>query len=260
MGLLSVMGLIVALYCFQYSTRAVLKGDMNQPLGHRVMTAMLPCSLAVVILIFVFTVQNTYAELYFLPYTVWFIPMLSLAATDAPDYAVCPEIKPVLPGWLTGKKLVVYALCGVCILNGLSNMQSFANVQGFNQRYEALKMNRPEYASYLEGVVDYLVEQGYDMGYSEFWDTHVITEMSDGKLPTVNVYEVLGDYRYYDWLSLKSNRTTQMNKPFLLIKHDRLSVIEGKEIETVLRKATQIGAYVIYDITDLEVWREYLSR
>lgn len=256
MGLLSVASLVVALYCMWYGSRAVISRE-ERPLGHRLIACMLPCSLAVVVLVFVFTIQNTWAELYFLPYVVWFVPLLCLAATEAPDY---PE-KNRLPAWLTGRKLVVYALCGICMLNGLSNMQSFSNVRGFNQRYEALKMDQPEYAVYLTDVVGYLVDEGYDMGYSEFWDTSILTEMSDGKLPMINIYEELPhEYRYYDWLSLKSYRDAPAEKPFLLIKHDRLGMIDHEALSSILSRKHQIGAYVIYDITDVEAWKAYLAQ
>lgn len=253
MGLASVLALVVGCYCLLYSVRTVAVRPQRQDVGERMMEWMLPCALCVVALIFVFTRQNTYAELYFLPYSVWFIPLLSLIATTAPDRLGKEAAK--LPVWITGKKLVACALIGVCFINGLFNMQSFTNIRGFNQPYEALKMRQPEYTIYLTDVVDYLVDEGYDLGHCEFWDSHVITEMSDGKLRTVNMSDWDGRFHYYDWLSLKSNRTMEAAKPFLLLKHDRLGCIEGTAMEAYVQKAKQIGGYVIFDIVDLAGWR-----
>lgn len=251
MGLASVLALMVGGYCLLHSVRTVTVKPQREAIGERMMEWMLPCALCVVMLIFLFTRQNTYAELYFLPYSVWFIPLLCLMATTAPERKDALK----LPAWLTGKGLVVYALIGVCMLNGLLNMQSFTHIRGFNQPYEALKMRQPEYTIYLTDVVDYLVDEGYDLGHCEFWDSHVMTEMSDGKLSTVNMSDWDGRFHYYDWLSLKSNRTMEAKKPFLLLKHDRLDCIEGTPMEAYVEKACQIGGYVIFDIVDLDGWR-----
>ena len=49
-------------------------------------------------------------------------------------------------------------------------------------------------------------------------------------------------------------------KPFLLIKHDRLGMIDHEALSSILSRKHQIGAYVIYDITDVEAWKAYLSQ
>lgn len=255
MGLGSVMALIVGVYCLLHSVRTMTVRPLRELVGERIIEFLLPCSLSVVVLVFLFTKQNVYSELYFLPYSVWFIPLLTLVATTKQSSQKSPK----WIEWPTGRQMVAYALIGVCMLNGLFNMRSYTNIRGFNQPYEGLSMKEPDYTVYLTDVVDHLVEEGYDLGYCDFLDGNVITEMSDGKLKTVNLRENDGCLQYYDWLSLKSNRTLEAKKPFLLLKHYRLSLLENNSLEAFVNKTKQMNGYIIFDITDLEGWRSCIE-
>jgi len=51
------------------------------------------------------------------------------------------------------------------MLNGLLNMYSSINICGFNQPHKGT--NRKDYAAHLTDVVDYLLEEGYDLGYCD---------------------------------------------------------------------------------------------
>lgn len=259
-GLLSVMGAIVCVFCVLHGLRAVLSGAPRRTAGERVVEYLFPCAMSVVGLIFLLTRQNNYAELYFLPYAVWFIPMLSLVATTLPDRQSdeCPKI----PAWLTSQKLVVYALVGVCLLNGLINMRCFMRPEAFGQPYEGIEHMEPDTVAQMSGVRDYLVEEGYDLGYATFWRANVMAEMSDGKLKQVAVHIPEGEKElaHYDWLSLKSNRTMDAKKPYLLLGESELHLLQGTALEQAVRQAREIDGFVIFDIVDLPLWRELLER
>lgn len=253
-GLLSVAGVIVFAGCVMHSVRGLLRSDDARPEGHRIVEGMLPCGLAVIILIFVLTRQNTFAESYFIPYTVWFIPLLAQMMTTLPDREEAAASR--LPKWITSQKLVAYALCGICLLNGLANMRSFNNPQAFGQEYAPGMDLPPDKTFQLAPVCDYLTENGYDLGYTTFWNGNVLTEMTDGAVRTVNVETRNGAWQYYDWLSLKSNRTMEAAKPFLLLESSEQAMLSGTPLEGLVSQTWEENGFAVYDIPDLEAFRE----
>jgi len=253
-GLLSVAGVIVFAGCVMHSVRGLLRSDDSRPEGHRIVEGMLPCGLAVIILIFVLTRQNTFAESYFIPYTVWFIPLLAQMMTTLPDREEAAASR--LPKCITSQKLVAYALCGICLLNGLANMRSFNNPQAFGQEYAPGMDLPPDKTFQLAPVCDYLTENGYDLGYTTFWNGNVLTEMTDGAVRTVNVETKNGAWQYYDWLSLKSNRTMDAAKPFLLLEGSEQAMLSGTPLEGLVSQTWEENGFAVYDIPDLEAFRE----
>lgn len=251
-GLLSVAGAVVCIYCILHSVRGLLRTEDDRPEAHRIVEGMLPCGLSVIILIFVLTRQNTFPESYFIPYTVWFIPMLALAMTTQPDR----EEEGKLPAWITSQKLALYALCGICLLNGLANMRSFNNPQAFGQEYAPGMDLPPDKTFQLAPVCDYLTENGYDLGYTTFWNGNVLTEMTDGKVRAVNVETRGGSWQYYDWLSLRPNRTMDAQKPFLLLEGSETNQLQGTELEALVAEAEEINGFTVYEIPDLTAFRQ----
>ena len=255
MGLMSVASLAVALYCILHSVRAVLKPQAVSNIESFFSEYMLACSLVVVTLIFLFTRQNTFSELYFLPYCIWFVPMLSNLATG-------PRASHPAAVQLPARRLVAWLFCAVCLVNGLLNLQSFNNVEGFNQRYEGLKnMTDPNYSSYLAETVDYLKTNEYDLGYAEYWDTNLVTELTDGSVRMIGIKDVSSSrqefpFVNYDWLSVRSHRTDpNVEKPFLLLHHYQTDLVEQTSLQSLVRPVFRSAGYVVYDILDLDAWR-----
>ncbi len=261
MGLLSLLSVPVALFCLVHSARSVMERSSQLAVGERLISHMLPCSLAVVIMIFVFTTQNVDAERYFLTYSVWYIPMLAWMMTGLPSRKKqLPKGR--LPEWVTAPRLVACALWAVCMFNGLCNMQSFIHPDGFNQKYEGLTLDQPDHVFYLKGVQELITDEKYDLGYCTFWDGNVITELTDGRIPTINLYQA-NDERglvYRDWLTLQSTRSMNAHKPFLLLYWDQEDWIKGSLLEPLVDKAYEVDGYIVYDIPDLEAFRDALKE
>lgn len=64
-------------------------------------------------------------------------------------------------------------------------------------------------------VADWLVENGYTQGYSLFWSSNVLREMSDGKIETWTLYAHDSD-SLYAWLQEKDHFTTAPKAPYFL--------------------------------------------
>ena len=259
MGLLSLLSIPVAFCCLARSVRSVLDRNLQVPVGERLILHMLPCALAVVGMIFVFTTQNVDAERYSIPYAIWYIPLLTcmMTASSGRESDCCKW----LPEWMTAPRLVSFALWGICFCNGLCNMNSFLHPDGFNQEYTGLSLKNPDYVSYIDDVQEVLVANHYDLGYCCFEEGNVLTELSDGQLPVVNLLKVDTSQGFvcYDWLTLESSRSLPAQKPFLLLTWDLDEWINTTDLGPLIEKAYSVNGYIIYDIPDLQAFREALT-
>jgi hypothetical protein len=102
----------------------------------------------------------------------------------------------------------------------------------------------------LEPVVDFLVENGYQRGYAEFWDANIITEMSDGAVRFVNIhyFSDTGHIQFNPWLCLKTNRTLEGTKDFLMLAAYNQYSFETKNDLSRCERVYQDDWYVIYEI------------
>lgn len=51
-----------------------------------------------------------------------------------------------------------------------------------------------------EGIIKYLLNNGYERGYADFWDANVFTELSDGKLSMCNLRTIDESFSALEWL------------------------------------------------------------
>lgn len=254
-GILSVAGVIVALYCSLHSVRAVLRREDSRAIGIKLFESMFACSMCVVVLIFVLTKFNYSANIYFVPFLVWYAPLLAAMATTQPDKE--QEAEPLyrcFPSWLTLKRLVAYAMCTICLANGIINLYCYSRPEVYDESYAG------ENCVHLQAMSDYLMSEDYDLGYTGFWTGNVITEMSDGTLrmiPMQNMDEH-EDWTYYNWLTTESLRSEEAKKPFMLLKTEEEADLENSRLKPYLQKAYEADGYSIYDIMDLETFRSLI--
>lgn len=266
-GILSVMGVVVAIFCLLHSFRAAISRDREPTLARQAINDLLPCSLVVLAMLMFLTEENTDPERYLLPYAFWYIPLLAQLMTTQPDREGAMSLgKLQLPAWLTPKKVILYALWAVCLLNGLLNMRSFLNPAAFGQPYEGLDQRNPAQVVEFREPVQFLQENSYDLGYGPHWNANVLTEMTDGQLPMVAIRrteaadaDTLG-ITYVDWLTLRSNRELPTEKPFLMLLHENVPWIQGTVFEPLVVEAYRNEQYVIFDIVDHAAFREALQQ
>ena len=55
-----------------------------------------------------------------------------------------------------------------------------------------------------EGIVKFLVNNGYERGYADFWDANVFTEYSQGQLKMCNIRTFDESFAALEWLMDKS--------------------------------------------------------
>ena len=100
---------------------------------------------------------------------------------------------------------------------------------------------------------------GYKIGYASYWNANVVTEVTDGTVHMIGVTiytDPEGCIKYYDFLTSLWLREVPNEKPFLLIDHYEALP------ENMVPYCVQVYAdacYSVYDITDLETFRELLN-
>lgn len=240
LGVLSILGVFLAIACLIVAVVQVKKYKKHMDVSKALPSVMLLSYLAVMLLVFIVLGKYYYFVLYFTPVVVWFIPVFVQALCESPKDVSRFNMRRVLPA--------VAAV--IILLNGVVNGIYFVDYTSFGQKYEGLVFKDREITEKLEPVVDFLVENGYQRGYAEFWDANIITEMSDGAVRFVNIhyFSDTGHIQFNPWLCLKTNRTLEGTKDFLMLAAYNQYSFETKNDLSRCERVYQDDWYVIYEI------------
>lgn len=117
----------------------------------------------------------------------------------------------------------------------------------------------------IQDVVAWLKDNGYTQGVAEFWNSDIVTALSDGKIEMWTVNS-LNDMTTYDWLQDASHDELPEGKVFVLRAMPDLENID-ESLNTVLTQTLnhlvyQDGNYLIYEFDDIQeycdiVWSVY---
>lgn len=153
-------------------------------------------SLVLHLFVFIFT-TSTMVDRYFIPIAIFFLLVL----------AIYMEWE----GRVFDRVAVCLVLGGSLCLAGLKTYYSFVTNDKNETRYE---------------VADYLVSEGYTFGYASYWNSNIMTEVSNGELEMANLWslESLGDFK---WSSKVSSYEPKEGKVFLIAATDELYALEA---------------------------------
>ena len=206
-GILSLGGLfcsVVQVYSSCSDLVQKSKADIRQYL----MRAMLPVSLLVNLVVFIFgdipfRLQADYSR-YLLPASVWIIPYL------------CTRLK--MEESLPHIKRIIYLVCFVFFVgNSLFNGFSFLNSKNFGQPYDGISYDNPHLADDLQPSIEFIRAHDYHYGYAFAGVANTLVELMNG-FPVVSL-RLTPDaaFEYTNWLTLKSYKTVSAEKAFLLM-------------------------------------------
>ena len=145
--------------------------------------------------VFVFT-TSTMVDRYFIPIAIFFLLTL----------AIYMEWE----GLVFDRVVVCLILGGSLAFAGVKTYYSFVSNDKNADRYE---------------MAEYLVEEGYTFGYASYWNSNIMTEVSDGALEMANLWslESLGDFK---WSSKMSSYEPKEGKIFLIAENSELEALK----------------------------------
>ena len=145
--------------------------------------------------VFIFT-TSTMVDRYFIPIAIFFLLTL----------AIYMEWE----GLVFDRVVVCLILGGSLALAGVKTYYSFVSNDKNADRYE---------------MAEFLVDEGYTFGYASYWNSNIMTEVSDGALEMANLWslESLGDFK---WSSKMSSYEPKEGKIFLIAEVGELTALE----------------------------------
>jgi len=247
LGILSVGGIVSAVFSLHLSFKVFRSHKAGTDIRKTIVSLFFPCFTVVMTVVFLITTASVSHNLYYVLGLPWVAPML----LSIPQFFV-DNTHP-----FNFKRIFSWVAVLVLFINGFANIAFFNGVEQFDQVYEGLVFQEKDKASQMTDLVNYLLENGYDAGYATFWESNIITELSDGKLPMVTV-ELNGNetdvfyLSYYDWLTSMWQREAPKEKPFLIINADIHMLFEKSLNAPYCTRIYFDDYHYVYCIDDLE--------
>jgi len=249
-GLLSVSAVFSFLFCITQSIRFLTGAQKTSAMSLKFLSLLFLSALIVMLCVFLLVDSYWAFPLYLLPVTVWCVPLISILY-DAMQLRATQQLRSDICLLLT----VLFLL-----LNGLVNSCFFAsNGKHFSQNYEGIAYSDITLAKKLEAPVAFLLENGYKLGYSQFWTANPVTEMSDGRIQMINLLIHMNDrpLSIYKWLTLQSTIDTATDKTFLMLTSYYNRAYVTMDIPDHGKLVYDDGEFVIYHFDDPDVLRNY---
>lgn len=209
-----------------YGKAQVIACEEGTEQNHRKFTVLFAgISLVLHLFVFIFT-TSTMVDRYFIPIAIFFL--LTLAIYMEWESRVFDRVA------------VCLVLGGCLCMAGLKTYYSFVTNDKNETRYE---------------VTEYLVEEGYTFGYASYWNSNIMTEVSNGALDMANLWslETLGDFK---WSSKVSSYEPKEGKIFLIAANDELYALEE---HGMLDKQEIIFANEDYTVLHFDSQQDFLE-
>ncbi len=233
---------------------------MDQPFERRFIQLFYPMSLTVLLVTMLIGGQwDVCYEQYFTLSVIWIIP-----------YMIC-----ILEEWIieeplskecTASRTVSAVFCILMILclagNGFINGLYYLRVQGFEQPYLGLSMSDRDYVQEISPAADFLRQKGYKLGYADFWDCNIVTEITDGQVQMIDLLFYYDEPNmpvyYYNWLTQKNLRNQEMEETFFLIPEEDCASFCMLTIAQKAERIYQDPCYSIFLIRNPEDVHSFL--
>lgn len=152
-------------------------------------------SMVLHLFVFIFT-TSTMVDRYFIPIAIFFL--------------ITTAIYMEWEARVFDRVAVCLILGGCLCLAGMKTYFSFVTNDKNASRYE---------------VADFLMEEGYSFGYASYWNSNIMTEISNGELEMANLWslESLGDFK---WSSRVSSYEPKEGKIFLIAANEELYALK----------------------------------
>ena len=184
----------------------------------------------------VFLITNNYFIHYYTPVYVFIVLLIAFLLEEFPNRAIR------LPRICMGLMIAAFLLNGVVTMNYLANQP-----KGYATRYEGLSYSNINQVEQIKPAAAYLAEHGYTYGYAYYWDSSIVTELTDGKVEVCAIVEPPNiTYSFANTKKAFWDINYHRGKTFLLLEKDDTSWQEYP----ILSGGTQIYADDYYKIIE----------
>jgi len=239
-GVLSVLGIFMGICCFTVSVFKIIKISKENSIAKALPYVFFVAFTTVMMTVFLIMDNGYYFVLYFTPLVIWMIPVFVLQAKEVPEKISIINMKKLLP----------YIAVIILLFNGLANSVYYVSDTHFQQKYEGLRFQNKNQKSQMMPVVEFLESKNYELGYATFWNSNILTEMTNGNIKMINLWinQSNGKTTLYDWLTLKSNRNLQGKKEFLLLESNLRKTFEANKNLDEYEIVYQDDLFIVYNI------------
>jgi len=252
LGILSVSAVFSLVFFLVRSVLLLNQRERTHSPAHRLVGLFFLSALTVMLSVFLLIDSGWYYPLYLLPATIWFIPLLS----------VLYDAMPARAAQLTRADACLLLTVVLLFANGFANAAFFATGgKLFAQRYEGVGYEDMTLAQKLQKPVEFLLENGYELGYSQFWSSNPVTEMSDGKIKMINllVHQYNRPLVIHEFLMQRSTFSQEADKVFLLLPAFYNKAYVDMEIYSEDSLVYNDGEFFIYHFDDPSVIQQFVS-
>lgn len=250
-GILSLGGFFCALVWGYRSIRDLFRTDIPD-FREYLLRTMLPAGLGLNLLIFIFgeipfRLQSDYSR-YLALASVWIVPMICCQWKQKESF---PHIK----------RIITLLCTALFVMNALFNGVSFLRSGSFGQPYDGISYDDPRLADDLQAPIEFIRSQNYSCGYAMAGHANTLVELMNG-FPVVSLRKTPdGAWEYANWLTLKSYKTIDAERAFLLMTAaDAEIYAEALEKAGAEKLYFDDRGYVVYDIPDPLRFRELIRE
>lgn len=250
-GVFSLGGLFVSIYVCVITIRRVLGHTHAQDIRQSIPASFFLFYTGIMLCLFVFMGGgNDYSySLYLSLCYPWLVPAFLLTLQEVPR-----QLHP-----LHRKRLFTWLCSLFLVLNGFANISWYWGGDYFPQAYEGLSFQDVDKKGKLTAVADYLEENGYDLGYATHWECNILTEITDGRIPMVNLsVNDENGLAYFNCLTSLWNRERPSQRQFLLLPNSEQTRFTSSDSMQCYCLVYQDADHCVYEILDRQHFSETL--
>ena len=254
-GMLSLAAVFAAAVFFALAVRKLLsRPNPGQTYPTMLMLNYYPVALTVMVAIFFLSPEFQGYRSFYLTVIVWLFPLIGAALSRA-------SLKNV-----TVKRALIYLACLCLAGSGVYHNLYYLHPEGKKTQFSTLTQLPVDTLDHLQGVLDFLDENGYEAGYATHWQCNVITEATNGRIPMIRIIRLYPEpmYAYDDCLTYKQTRDLSFvedKNTFLLLTHDEGDIFSASELAPYAIPVYEDDDYRVYTFDfSTEVWDYLLNQ
>lgn len=253
MGILSAGGIFAGGYCIYLSFRWLLAHGNGQDIRKSLIRTLFLSVAFITLVLFVITGRdnNYHYTLYLIFILPWAILLLGAELEELPREVHI----------LRAQKLLALLTVIILLANSLANILFFHGNKKFDQVYEGLLYQDMDDCQSLSGAAAFVADNGYDLGFATFWNSNIVTEITDGRVRMVNVCLIptMDCIIFDNWLNFFSYREQPAAKPFMMMAASEFDDFAATEAYENCVLVYQDEHYYVFDILDQTLNRDILN-